>query len=190
TPFMISPDAENARVSVYMSGSKIVESTGSIYVFSESAEEAYNAINEDMALETDSILLKPSTNEIKIHSVFSAIDAYLLTDYNTVTIVPQISGDITGSSVKVTNMRNGAWILYENNELTWTPGKTIAGLGFNFNVNLNPAAGEDEMLRCTTDGICWLGDTMVVGLTPGGLTQEKLNEGIENARTRPRERST
>lgn len=185
-PFQISLDTEDARASVYMSGSKLVESTGSIYVFSESAEEAYNSINEDSALEMDSILLKPSTKEIRIHSVDSAIDAYLLSDYETVTIVPQIGADGMESSVRVTNTRNNAWILYENDELTWTPGKTIAGLGFNFNVNLNPALGEDELLRCTTDGICWLGSTMVVN--PAGLTQEKLNEGIENVRSSPRPR--
>lgn len=187
-PFMATlasegPEAPFHRISVFRARSKLAESSHEIYVFPESAEAAYDLIiNSGSATPPDSLLLKPSTHEMKIFSAYSALEVALLPSYNTVTITPSLERGMMQGSVKVTNPNNNAWIMYENEELTWTPGKTISQLGFNFNVNLNPALGEAEMLSCATDGTCWLGSTMVIA--PGGLTQEKLSAAMAPARER------
>ncbi|MBU2637474.1 MAG: hypothetical protein KJ955_00720 [Nanoarchaeota archaeon] len=191
-PFLIAlapnPDANNAKVSVFTAGSKLAETNSEVYVFPESAEESYGLINFDYATSSNSILLKPGSKEMEIYSVDSMLDVTLLAGYNTVTITPLLENGLMEGSVKVTNPNNNMWILYADNELTWTPGKTIQQLGFNFNVNLNPAMGDAEMLSCTTDGICQLGNTIVI--SSSGLNEAKLREGIGIARERRFEEGT
>ena len=169
--------ARDAKASIFVSQSKLADVFNEISIYPETAERAY-----ELTI-LSSIMLKSGNKEIKIRNFDDNMDIRLLPGYETVTITPMLENGLMQGSVKVTNPANGAWILYANDELTWTQGKSIKDLGFNFNINLNPAAAdESEMLSCTTDGICWLGDTMVVGLTPSGLTQEKLEKGIDNAR--------
>lgn len=187
-PFLIMLNESNTKVSVLMAGSRLVESDSEIYVFPESAEDAYNAFNSDYATAFDSILLKPTAKEMKIISVNSNINAYLPAGYDTLTLKAEMEyyGSMQGS-IKVTNSANNMWILYSNNSLTWTPGKSIQQLGFNFNVEIyNPDTEDYEMLSCTKEGACRLGDTMVISPT-GIFTQDKLTEGVETIRsTAPR----